>query len=60
MDIEQVLEAYRKGDEDKRLSLFLGFRELRDEFSRIEQDIDLERSPDKGAKMWLKRIANFL
>ncbi len=38
MDIEKVLEEYRKGDEGKRLSLFLGFRELRELFSRIEDE----------------------
>lgn len=44
MDIERILDAYRNGDEDKQLSLFLGFRELRDEFSRIERDIEAARS----------------
>lgn len=42
--IERILDAYRNGDEDKRLGLFLGFRELRDEFSRIEQDIEAAHS----------------
>ena len=40
MNIEQVLDAYRKGDDSKRLSLFLSHRELRDDFSRIEQESD--------------------
>ena len=60
MDIDKVLDAYRRGDEDKRLSLFLGHRELRDEFSRIEQDIHLAQSPGKGAQTWLKWITGFL
>lgn len=38
MKIDSILDAYRLGDADKRLSLFLFHRELRDEFSRIEQD----------------------
>jgi hypothetical protein len=38
MQIDQVLEEYRQGDADKRLSLFLYYRELRDEFACIEQD----------------------
>jgi hypothetical protein len=38
MKNDQVLEEYQKGDSDKRLSLFLYYRELRDEFSRIELD----------------------
>jgi len=40
MNIEQVLDEYRKGDESKRLSLFLAYRELRDNFSSIEQESD--------------------
>lgn len=38
MDIETVLAEYRNGDDGKRLSLFLAYRELRDQFSSIEQD----------------------
>ena len=38
MKIDQVLDEYRQGDPDKRLSLFLYHRELRDEFSCIEED----------------------
>jgi hypothetical protein len=41
MDIEKILDEYRNGDEGKRLRLFLAFRDLRDDFSRIEQE-----SPD--------------
>jgi hypothetical protein len=40
MNIEQVLDEYRKGDESKRLSLFLANRELREQFNRIEQESD--------------------
>jgi len=38
MNIEKVLEEYRNGDDGKRLSLFLAYRELRDQFSSIEQE----------------------
>ena len=38
MNIEKVLEEYREGDDGKRLSLFLAYRELRDQFSSIEQE----------------------
>ncbi len=60
MDIKKVLDAYRKGDEDKRLSLFLGFRELRDEFARIELDSCGERSLTGRCPKWMKWIAGFL
>lgn len=40
MNIEQVLDEYRKGDESKRLSLFLAYRDLRDSFNSIEQESD--------------------
>ena len=38
MNIEKVLDEYRDGDDSKRLSLFLAHRELRDNFSAIEQE----------------------
>jgi len=38
MDIEKLLEEYRDGDDGKRLSLFLTYRELRDQFDSIEQE----------------------
>ena len=38
MDVETILDEYRNGDEGKRLRLFLAFRDLRDDFSRIEQE----------------------
>ncbi len=60
MDTEQVLDAYRNGDEDKRLSLFLGYRDLRNEFTRIDQEPEVMQLPDKGVLTWLKRVAAFL
>ena len=38
MDREKVVDEYKNGDEARRLGLFLTYRELREEFSRIEQD----------------------
>ena len=38
MEIEQVLDAYRSGDEAKRLSLFMAYRELREHFELIEEE----------------------
>ena len=38
MDIDRVLDEYRQGNADKRMSLFLYHRELRDAFNGIEQD----------------------
>ena len=38
MNTDQVLDEYRKGNADKRMSLFLYHRELRDEFACIEED----------------------
>jgi hypothetical protein len=34
--IEEILSEYEKGDGDKRLHLFLQFRDLRKEFLEIE------------------------
>ncbi len=38
MDTEKVLEEYKNSDDGKRLSLFLTYRELRDQFCSIEQE----------------------
>lgn len=38
MKTDEVLEEYRQGDADKRIRLFLYHRDLRDVFTRIEQD----------------------
>ncbi len=58
MDIERVLNDYRNGNEDKRLSLFLYYRELRDEFSRIDRETAADKSPIRGIK-WLKQAVSF-
>jgi hypothetical protein len=38
MKVDQVLNEYRRGGADKRMSLFLYHCELRDAFERIERD----------------------
>jgi hypothetical protein len=38
MDTQTVLEEYKKGDDGKRMSLFLAYRELRKLFSTIDQE----------------------
>ena len=42
MDIDKILEEYRAGDDGKRLSLFMAYRELREHFERIEAESDHE------------------
>lgn len=38
MDIGKILEEYRSGDEGKRLTLFMAYRDLREHFTRIEDE----------------------
>lgn len=45
MKVDQVIDEYRKGNADKQMSMFLYYRELRDEFACIEQD-DTEVHPE--------------
>ena len=42
MEIDRVLEEYRTGDADKRMSLYLYHRGLRDAFDTIEQEDPLD------------------
>ncbi len=48
MSITDILEAYRTGDDDKRLSLFLAHRDLREIFISIEDELshDYSRAVD--------------
>lgn len=55
MKIDLVLDEYRKGDADKRMSLFLYHRELRDAFERIEQDDPLDLREVRQASPPAKR-----
>ena len=59
MEIDDVLTKYREGDADQRLSLFLTYRELRDEFSHIDDETVVEQTSDKayhGVKLVLRFI----
>ncbi len=38
METEQILSDYRDGDLDKRLRMFLAYRDLREQFSTIDDD----------------------
>jgi hypothetical protein len=52
MNKEQVLRDYRNGDAEKRLSFFLYYRDLRKEFSRIDGELELERSQNLWSLMF--------
>jgi hypothetical protein len=53
MNKTQVLQDYRNGDAEKRLSFFLYYRDLRNEFSCIDGEQELERSLGPWAPMCL-------
>jgi hypothetical protein len=59
MDRNTLIEKYRNADPDERLGLFLGYRDLRDEFSRIDDDLPAESAKKKG-RTWWGRITGFL
>ncbi len=59
MDIDKILFDYCNGDENKRISLFLAYRDLREEFSSIEQDLDAVQFPEKGVLKWLRWIVRY-
>jgi hypothetical protein len=40
--LDKVLDEYRKGDADERMTLFLYHRELRDVFEKMEQNDPLD------------------
>jgi hypothetical protein len=44
MDKKQVLQEYRTGNAEKRLSIFLYYRDLRNEFSCIDREHEVEWS----------------
>lgn len=56
MQIERILDDYRAGSADKRMSLFLCYRELRDEFACIEQsdpgDLFSARFAERHGRLW--------
>lgn len=45
MELDCALDEYRNGDADKRLALFLTYRDFRDEFGRIDREEALVESP---------------
>jgi hypothetical protein len=53
MNKKQVLQDYRNGDAEKRLSLFFYYRDLRNEFSCIDGEQELEGSERPWAPGWL-------
>ncbi len=44
MDVQAILDEYRKADEGKRIRLFLAFRDLRVYFSYIDDENPLDLS----------------
>jgi len=52
---ELVVDEYRDGDVDKRLVLFLFYRDLREEFSLIEEHISNGLRPQRYLS-WLRRL----
>ena len=37
-DIESILKEYQQADANKRLDMFMAYRELREEFQRIDHE----------------------
>jgi hypothetical protein len=55
MERELVVDEYRSSDADKRLALFLHYRDLRGEFALIEERISNGLQPPRY-QSWLKRL----
>jgi hypothetical protein len=56
LKIDRVLNEFQQGDADKRLYLFLYYRELRDEFTcREEDDADC-----RGRRRWRDRSGDIV
>jgi len=55
MERELVVDDYRSSDADKRLALFLHYRDLRGEFVLIEERISNGLQPPRY-QSWLKRL----
>jgi hypothetical protein len=57
MQLERILDEYRTGSADKRLSLFLCYRELREEFACIEQsdsaDLFTASFSERHSRLWM-------
>jgi len=50
-----IIEEYRNGDFEQRLSIFLCHRSMRDEFMRIEQQEDQEPTTGNETNAWLEK-----
>lgn len=57
MRINEILDEYRRGNADKRMSMFLCYRELRDEFTCIEQsdpgDLFTASFSERHGRLWM-------
>jgi hypothetical protein len=54
--IDRVLSEFQQGDADKRLCLFMYYRELRDEFTCIEENY----ADCFGRSRWRDRIGDIV
>jgi len=59
MEHEQVVDEYQNSDADKRLVLFLYYRDLREEFVLTEERISNGLKPPRY-QSWLRRLTPFL
>ena len=59
MEHEPVVDEYRVSDVDKRLSMFLYYRELREEFAHIEERISNVLVTPRY-QSWLRRLIPLL
>ena len=54
-----IIEQYRKADLNKRLCIYLEYRDLRDEFNRIDDESCRDSTLKKG-RPWRNWAARFL
>jgi hypothetical protein len=59
MEQKLVVDEYRASDADRRLALFLHYRELREEFTLIEERI-LNGLRPPLYQLWLRRLIPIL
>ena len=57
---QDIVKQYRQADFEHRLSLFLYYRVLRDEFVRIDQnEAGKNTAPESAARSKISRVRNF-
>jgi len=57
---QDIFKQYRQADFEHRLSLFLYYRVLRDEFVRIDQnEAGKNTAPESAARSKISRVRNF-